>query len=566
MKTSSLSIAFLLGSPDINGGTYVIFEHGSRLQKNGHSVTLITKEIIDPARHAWHPEASELAWMTLEQASHERFDIVLATWWQSPFLLPQLNASHFVYFVQSIESRFFEEEDPTDHELRDLNVWKEYCESTYSLNLPVITEAEWIKTYLYDNYNRDAFLVRNGVRKDIYQKKGTVVSERIEGKLRVLVEGPVDVFYKNVPKSIDICRQAGVDEIWLLTSSDVESVPGVDRVFSRVPIHETPGIYRSCDVLVKLSYIEGMFGPPLEMFHCGGTAIVYDVTGHDEYIVHGENSYVVERDNDQQIVEYLKKLQKDSHELARLKAGACDTADAWPHWDKAASLFEAALQKIHQQEPVSRNYLKKHTDELVAWKNNSLNVREIERFQLRESDEQPETASDDNFVQLYFWAEKDGLDGEEFCWAHYKSGEPVERSLEVEITGFPFWLRVDPSVRFGIVTVDSIVVTNLRTGAVVMAFESPEQFDILYAAGTMRRLAMQDRAAFFSYGYDPLLLLPAMKEGIVGDKLRITVKLQESGVRQFIDSNSSILASDDALTVVSKPKRILGKLLNKISS
>jgi len=91
---------------------------------------------------------------------------------------------------------FFEEEDPTDHELRILDIWKDYCESTYSLNLPVITEAEWIKTYLYDNYNRDAFLVRNGVRKDIYQKNGPTVSTRIEGKLRVLVAGPVDVSTK----------------------------------------------------------------------------------------------------------------------------------------------------------------------------------------------------------------------------------------------------------------------------------------------------------------------------------------------------------------------------------
>ncbi len=333
---------------------------------------------------------------------------------------------------------FFEEEDPTDHELRILDIWKDYCESTYSLNLPVITEAEWIKTYLYDNYNRDAFLVRNGVRKDIYQKNGPTVSTRIEGKLRVLVEGPVDVFYKNVPKSIDICCQAGVDEIWLLTSSDVESFPGVDRVFSRVPIHETPEIYRSCDVLVKLSYIEGMFGPPLEMFHCGGTAIIYNVTGHDEYIVHEKNSYVVERDNDQQIVDYLKQLQRDPQKLERLKAGACNTADSWPGWDKASLLFEETLKQIHQQAPVGSNYLTKHIEELVVRKNNSLKVREIERFQLREGIEQTEEVGDDNFIQLYYWAEKDGLDAEQFCWAHYKSGELVERSLDVEVTGFPF--------------------------------------------------------------------------------------------------------------------------------
>lgn len=42
-----------------------------------------------------------------------------------------------------------------------------------------------------------------------------------------------------------------------------------------------------------------MFGPPLEMFHCGGTSIVYDVTGHDEYIVHDKNGLVAKTDDDE---------------------------------------------------------------------------------------------------------------------------------------------------------------------------------------------------------------------------------------------------------------------------
>jgi len=94
------------------------------------------------------------------------------------------------------------------------------------------------------------------------------------------------VFFKNVEKTIELCLQSDADEIWLLTSTEISEYPGVDKCFSRVAIEKTPEIYRSCDVLVKLSYVEGMFGPPLEMFHCGGTAIVYDVTGHDEYIKH----------------------------------------------------------------------------------------------------------------------------------------------------------------------------------------------------------------------------------------------------------------------------------------
>ena len=358
MSETKLKIGFLLGSPDINGGTYVIYEHGSRLVDLGYEVFMLTQEEVSAYRYSWHPGAEKLGWLTILEAEGFIFDLVFATYWQSPFVLPQLQSHQFAYFVQSIESRFFAEPDPTDHNSRELDIWREYCESTYSLNVPVITEARWIQKYLHENYNRDSFLIRNGIRKNIYTEAGPAISPRESGRLRVLVEGPVDVFYKNVPKSVELSRQAGVDEIWLLTSSDVVEFEGVNRVFSRVPIHDTPEIYRSCDVLVKLSYVEGMFGPPLEMFHCGGTSIVYEVTGHDEYIDHDQNSFVVAKDDDQLVVNYLKRLKEDNSELTRLIRGAQKTAEAWPDWQEAAVAFEEAVQQIIKSSPVSRKYLK----------------------------------------------------------------------------------------------------------------------------------------------------------------------------------------------------------------
>ena len=165
-------IGFLLGSPDINGGTYVIYEHGSRLVDLGYEVFMLTQEHVSAKRYHWHPGAKKLGWLAISEAEGLNFDLVFATYWQSPFLLPQLQSRQYAYFVQSIESRFFAEPDPTDHYNRELDIWKNYCESTYSLNVPVITEARWIQGYLYENYNRDSFLVRNGIRKDLYTEEG----------------------------------------------------------------------------------------------------------------------------------------------------------------------------------------------------------------------------------------------------------------------------------------------------------------------------------------------------------------------------------------------------------
>jgi hypothetical protein len=99
-------------------------------------------------------------------------------------------------------------------------------------------------------------------------------------------------------------------------------------------------------VLVKLSYVEGMFGPPLEIFHCGGTCIVYDVTGHDEYIEHGRNSLIAKSGDEAQVMQYLKQLHQDETLLQNLKAGALQTATEWHDWQSSSMQFEKALNEF----------------------------------------------------------------------------------------------------------------------------------------------------------------------------------------------------------------------------
>jgi hypothetical protein len=351
--------AILLGSPDISGGTYVIFEHAIRAQKKGIEVTIVTEEKVPMERLHWHPEARSIIWKTFSEVSNETFDICIATWWRTVYEMTRVAASTYAYFVQSIESRFYDE---SEKPLRKL------VESTYRLPLYIITEATWIQRYLSDVHNAESYLVRNGIRKDIYSITGETIAPREPGKLRVLVEGPIDVGFKNVPKTIKLCRRSNADEIWLLTSSPIDSYNGVDRVFSRVPIFDTAKIYRSCDVIVKLSYVEGMFGPPLEMFHCGGTSITYNVTGHDEYIIADVNGLVAQTDDEEQVVNYINMLKENPERLARLKASALKTAEQWPSWDQSSSDFIAAIQDIYEnRQKISQDVLRNNSEFYFDW-------------------------------------------------------------------------------------------------------------------------------------------------------------------------------------------------------
>ncbi len=337
----------------MSGGTYVILQHASYMRKNGHEVVLAIQEPFSNKTYAWHDEASSLHCLPIDEAKALIFDLVIATWWKTAFELCNFESKSYAYFVQSIESRFYSADEQS---LRAL------VESTYQYPLHYLTEATWIKKYLSQLYAVDATLVRNGIRKDVYSTMGNVIADRHLSKPRVLIEGHFGVSFKNTALGIRLAKEAGAKDIWVLTGSKVSWLPGVNRVFSQVPIFKTAEIYRSCDILIKLSTVEGMFGPPLEQFHCGGTAIVFDVSGHDEYIINKVNAVVVPSGDMDCFVNTLTNLLNNSSEIRRLQTAATITANAWPSWESASEKFEQWTNLCLSKPNANRVLLRELTD------------------------------------------------------------------------------------------------------------------------------------------------------------------------------------------------------------
>lgn len=373
-------ICFLVGSMAISGGTYVIVQHAAYLQDNGYEITLAVLEPFSEKTLAWHDEASRLRCVPIEEAKSQIFDLVVATWWKTAFELCHFNAPRYAYFVQSIESRFYPADEAPLRRLVD---------ATYQLPCAYVTEATWIRDHLAEGYGHEVTLIRNGIRKDIYRTTGPTIATRDPNRQpRVLIEGHFGVPFKNTALGVRLAREAGARNIWVMTGTPVKWVPGANRVFSRVPMNVTPEVYRSCDILVKLSTVEGMFGPPLEIFHCGGTAIVFDVTGHDEYIVDGRNACVVRRGDMDGVVTTLSRLLNDRDALAKLQAGALSTADAWISWDKSSSAFahwvESTLAEFTGNRDVLAEMSSKAFSEYVRDENErQANVPHVSRHRLR---------------------------------------------------------------------------------------------------------------------------------------------------------------------------------------
>ena len=330
-------ICFLLNAISISGGVYVVLQHARYMQTQGFDVTIAVQNEFTSKTLDWHPDAKFLKIMPLDEARKKNYDLAVATFWNTIFELPKFNTDRFAYFVQSIESRFYEASDSRCS----------LASKTYTLPIHFISIADWIGVYLKNIGASNIWVVKNGIRKDLYSTFSTTndSSDRPKG-MRILVEGPFGVTYKNTALAIKVAKNLGIKDIWVLTSTPVRSIPWVSKVFSQVPIECTPDIYRSCDVLLKLSTVEGLFGPPLEMFHCGGTAAVMEVSGYDEYIVDKKNAFVIRREFFDQDIKQLEVLLRDQMHLSKLKKGASNTASLWPSWDEASSLMVESITQI----------------------------------------------------------------------------------------------------------------------------------------------------------------------------------------------------------------------------
>ena len=164
-------------------------------------------------------------------------------------------------------------------------------------------------------------------------------------KLRVLLEGSISSPFKGMKDAFAAVE--GLDcEVWCVSVSGTPE-PGwhCDRFIRRAAMHEMKYIYSSCDILLKMSRVEGFFGPPMEMMACGGLCVTGKVTGYDEYIVDGENALVVEMGDVAGAKASLQKLIDDPDLREKLRRGGKKTAAEWG-WSRSIDTLEALYSRL----------------------------------------------------------------------------------------------------------------------------------------------------------------------------------------------------------------------------
>lgn len=345
-------IAFLLPADTLAGGNLVVYQHAKILLELGHSVSVIFRnwEILrspsaDPASKLHTGVQGEPYWcrtlgyefelLDWGGALEREFDLVIGTWWETAYEMFSIQSKIYGYFVQSDERRFYHSAE---------RFRRAAVELSYTFPVVFITEARWIQLLLRSEFDVDAFLIPNGVSQARFHPAKPI--EPKSDKLRVLIEGPSAIPYKRVALAFEVVSAVSDIEVWYVSSDGMcDPTWCPDRFLGAVAPDAMKHVYSSCDVLLKLSVVEGFFLPPLEMMACGGTTIVTDVSGHEEYVRDGYNALVVKRDDKAEAISAITRLRDDRSLLNTLQANARKTA-AEMTWERVIPLYQEFLESL----------------------------------------------------------------------------------------------------------------------------------------------------------------------------------------------------------------------------
>ena len=332
-------IAFILPGVGISGGVGVVLKHADLLISKGHDAFVIN--LGEPGTGAWFSGHRVPVVHVSDKRRYlfENIDMLFATGWNTTEWLDRFEAKRKLYFVQSDERRFFD--DPA---------LKRKIGNSYRMNCEFLTEARWIRTMLKKEFSKDAYYVPNGLDTSVFYPD-TPLIPKDPARPRVLLEGPITIPFKGMDDAYAAVEPLNC-EIWIVSSAG-KPKPNwrCDRFFEAVSFDKMRKIYSSCDIFLKMSRVEGFFGPPLESMACGCAVVVSKVTGWDEYIVENENALVVDHADIRSARSAVNQLINDKALRDRLIQNGCATVKNWS-WrsslDAMLAVVEGPPTTVHE--------------------------------------------------------------------------------------------------------------------------------------------------------------------------------------------------------------------------
>lgn len=298
------NVCFVVPSTNVSGGVMVAMKHGLILKKHGYDVTMIN---INKATRkvSYLEENGEKIFVvpTYRIEFLAYVDCLVATMWLTlEFVKKYPSVNHKKYLVQGMETNFYK---PGEFEKKQAN-------ATYykQVGIEYLTISKWCQNWLKSDFGVDALYAPNGIELGLFHKK----ERDFKGKIKILIEGNCEDYFKNVDESFKVTNKLDKDKYeihYLSYQKEPKKWYQIDKFYHKVPHSEVGRIYEGCDILLKTSLLESFSYPPLEMMATGGVVVAVPNDGNVEYLKDEYNCLFYEQGNIDDGVKKIEKIAQD---------------------------------------------------------------------------------------------------------------------------------------------------------------------------------------------------------------------------------------------------------------
>ena len=339
----SPNVFMLLPSLNTSGGILAALRHCCFLQDAGMDVGIIDcsdepkSGLFEFDGHSF-PVVQAESKKNIDQKVllRGRVDMAVATMWTTVSLFDGYsNIQKKKYLVQGYETLFYEPPTPL----------RVFANATYSRDdVEYLTVSKWCESWLSERFGRQARYIPNGLDTSLFFPKERSLSA--SEKVRILIEGDCDSYYKNVDEAFRIVDRLDPEryEVWYVSyNAEPKSTYRVDRFLHDSYQEEIADIYRECHMLLKTSILESFSYPPLEMMASGGYVVAILNDGNAEYLRNRQNCLVYERGDLEAGVAAIEEIARDSSLRATLYEEGLRTAQE-RSWERISTSIVDAYE------------------------------------------------------------------------------------------------------------------------------------------------------------------------------------------------------------------------------
>jgi len=156
-----------------------------------------------------------------------------------------------------------------------------------------------------------------------------VLARMNDVKLLVIGEGPLLEYHKSLAKRLGIENQV--------------------KFLGNVENHKLPAILNAGDVYVSTSFSDGSSASLMEAMACGLPVVVTKIAANEEWVVHGENGFLVKPGDSVTLADYVIKVLQD--ERLRLLMGEANlkVAKKRADWEVNSLMLEKSVSDLLAQ-------------------------------------------------------------------------------------------------------------------------------------------------------------------------------------------------------------------------